>query len=563
VNGPATGSGRRPGTVNDRTGRLGTVYLVGAGPGDPGLLTVRGRRLLRRADVVIYDRLIDPRLLECTPRSAERIDVGKRSGTHTISQEAINRLLIDAASRAAVVVRLKGGDPFIFGRGGEEALALAESGVRFEVVPGVTAGIGAAAYAGIPLTHRSTSSTVTFVTGHEDVCRAESRIAWDEIARAHGTIAIYMGAGQLREIAQRLIAHGRAPDTPAAVIEWGTYAHQRTVTAPLSAIADRAEEAGLEAPAMIVVGEVVALRNRLSWFERRPLFGLRVLLPRSRPQRSRLASGLTRLGGNVHEFPRLRVLPAPAPEPLRHAVAAIGSYGWIAFTDVAAVSHFWHEWSRAGGDARGLAALRFACFGTATAAALERHGIRAEVALATYDPDAAATALLARQTADAAGAVLAGPADTAVADETAPRELGRVLFCHGAGGRSAIAERLTHSCFRVDRVEAYRTAIDLEGVAELRRALDDAEVDVVVFSSSGTVREFVDALGADTGSATVAAMGAETARVALSYGLPVHVVPQQPSIHHLVNGIVEHATSKRTGRGARAAAGGTRVAARP
>jgi uroporphyrin-III C-methyltransferase len=248
---------------------MGTVYLVGAGPGDPELLTVRAARLLRRADVVVHDALINPAVLGLARPTAERIDVGKRCGGRHTPQDAIHRTLIEAAGRARVVVRLKGGDPFVFGRGGEEALALSKEGIRFEVVPGVTAALGAAAYAGIPLTHRGVSRGVTFVTGHECASPGDEGVDWERLARSDDTLVVYMGAKSLGIVAERLIAGGRSPFTPAAVIEWGTYARQRTIEAPLRWIAERVEQAGIGAPALVVVGQVVALRRQLAWFESR------------------------------------------------------------------------------------------------------------------------------------------------------------------------------------------------------------------------------------------------------------------------------------------------------
>lgn len=249
---------------------MGIVYLIGAGPGDPGLLTRRGARLLRRADIVVHDALIDARVLDLAPAWAERIDVGKRAGLTYTPQHEIHRILVDAARRARVVVRLKGGDPFVFGRGAEEAIALRAAGVRFRIVPGVTAAVGVAAYAGISLTHRELASAVTFVTGQEDPDRADGRIDWEHLGRAHGTLVIYMGMRRLRDIAAALIAAGRSPDTPAAVIEWGTLGSQRLVTSPLREIADRTAEAGLGSPGLIIIGDVVGLREQLDWFAPRP-----------------------------------------------------------------------------------------------------------------------------------------------------------------------------------------------------------------------------------------------------------------------------------------------------
>lgn len=494
---------------------MGVVYLVGAGPGDPGLLTRRAARLLRRADVVVYDALIHPRLLDLAPPSAERVDVGKRGGGRGTAQAEIHRILIDAAARAAVVVRLKGGDPFIFGRGGEEALALAEAGIRFEIVPGVTSGIAAAAYAGIPLTHRGTASAVTFTTGHDDGAAAVATVG-TSVGDNANTLVIYMGVRRLAGVVERLIAAGRPPDSPAAIIEWGTYPRQRTITAPLSDLPDRAQAADIQPPALVVVGDVVRLRERLNWFEGRPLFGLRVLVPRTRPQRSRLATKLSMLGAEVIEYPRVESLPARDPGPLRAAIAGIERYGWLLFTSSTAVVRFWDEWRYAGRDARDLAGIRVICCGTATAAAMERRGVHADVRLPTYDA-ASVTAAVSR---------------------TPDFRSRLVLFPSESGAISPIAERLAKAGFPVESVEAVHNVADASDAAVVRDRLIRGEIDAVAFASSGTVHAFVDALGADAGQAIVAAIGPATAQTASSFGLPVHIQPDDSTMDGLVAAIV-------------------------
>jgi uroporphyrinogen III methyltransferase / synthase len=500
---------------------MGTVYLIGAGPGDPELLTVRAARLLRRAGIVIHDALIGPGVLDLVPPGAERIDVGKRcGGTHT-DQSAINRHLVEAAARARVVVRLKGGDPFVFGRGGEEALALREAGIRFEVVPGVTAALGAAAYAGIPLTHRGTSSAVRFVTGHECAGKDEEGVDWQQLARSEETIVVYMGVKGLAGAAERLIRAGRSPLTPTAVIERGTYASQRTVEAPLLHIARRAQEAGIGTPALVVIGQVVALRRQIAWFERRPLHGLRILVPRPHTEPSRLASRLRSLGAEVVELPRVQVLAPERPDLLRDAVRNIAAYGWLVFTSPTAVERFADGIRSEGRDARALAGLRVASFGRATAAALRRIGIRADVAEAGFAPSAAAAAM------SAAGGLKGA----------------RVLFPRNGLALSPLAARLSQLGARVDEVEAYREVIPAAGAQELRDGLQAGRIDVIAFSSSASVRCYVDALGPDVAQARVAAIGAETARTVLSLGLPLHVVPGSVSLSGMIRGIRENIQS--------------------
>ncbi len=337
-----------------------TVYLVGAGPGDPGLLTVRGAELLRRADVVVYDRLASPALLALAPAGAELIAAGKSPGDVDLTQEQTNQVLVDKGATAECVVRLKGGDPFVFGRGGEEAEALAAAGIPFEVVPGITSAIGAAAYAGIPVTHRGLSTHFTVVTGHEDPTKDRTDVDWAALARAGGTLVILMGAGRIGEIARRLIEGGRAPETPVAAVRNGTRPDQTTVRATLATVAD----AGVRAPSAIVVGDVAGLD--LSWFERRPLFGRTVVVTRAREQVSGLRLRLEELGAEVLELPAIEITPIDV------AVPDLTAYEWLVFTSPNGVRAFFHDGlTPAGLDARALAGVRLAAIGPGTAHALD------------------------------------------------------------------------------------------------------------------------------------------------------------------------------------------------
>jgi len=339
--------------------RSGRVTLVGAGPGDPGLITLHGVEALRQADAVVYDYLASPELLAHAPEQAELIYVGKQAGRHTLAQSEINALLVRLAREGKRVVRLKGGDPFVFGRGGEEAEALVAAGVPFDVVPGVTSAIAAPAYAGIPVTHRGVASSLAIVTGHEDPQKATSAIDWGSLAGID-TLVFLMGVANLPAIAAELIAHGRRSDTPAAVIQWGTVGRQRTVTGTLADIATRVEEAGLGSPAVTVVGAVVGLRERLRWFDRRPLLGLRVLVTRTREQAGRLAEGLRALGAEPVECAVIETAPPLDWAPLDRAIGELGAYRWIAFTSANGVEAFFARLALAGRDARALAGARLA-----------------------------------------------------------------------------------------------------------------------------------------------------------------------------------------------------------
>src|SRR3954451_17123497 len=344
-----------------------TVYLVGAGPGDPGLLTRRGEELLRRGEVVVYDRLASPALLGLAPGGAELVDVGKAPGHVAMTQEQINELLVARGKEGLDVVRLKGGDPFVFGRGGEEAEVCRDAGIPFEVVPGITSAIAAAAYAGIPVTHRGLSTSVTIVTGHEDPAKGTTDTDWEALARAGGTIVVLMGAGRVSEIAKALIAGGRDAATPVAAVRWGTRPEQRTVRATLATI----DQLGVEAPSAIVVGAVADLD--LGWFERRPLFGRSIVVTRAREQASELRMRLEQLGAEVIE------LPSIALEPMAFDLPALDQYSWLRFPSANGVEAFFGGGlAPAGLDARALGSARVAAIGPGTTRALERHGIRAD-----------------------------------------------------------------------------------------------------------------------------------------------------------------------------------------
>ncbi|HUF71145.1 MAG TPA: uroporphyrinogen-III C-methyltransferase [Longimicrobiales bacterium] len=484
-----------------RTGRgTGTVYLVGAGPGDPGLLTVRALRLLRRADVVFHDSLVSDGVLRLVVASAECVNVGKRAGGRSTDQAVINRMLIDAARRARTVVRLKGGDPLIFGRGGEEALAVRDAGVRCRIVPGVTAALGVAAYAGIPMTHRGVSSKLTFVTGREGEDASDVRVDWSRHGEAGETLAIYMGVRGLPSLATRLIRAGRDAATPVALVENGTLPRQRTIEAPLGRIGDVAAAAGITGPALIVIGEVVALRQRSDCFEARALHGVSILVARSRPQRSRLARRLAGLGADVLQAPAFDALPAPDAS-LDAALLCADAYDWIAFTDETAVAACWDAARRVGRDARIFGALRFAAFGRATAAALQRRGVRADVVLHSFAPAAISAAF----------------------DEYARSRPPCVLFPRIADQRSEAAAALRNAGAVVHEVIACRTAARDDG-GVVRGRLENGEIDVVVFASSNSVQVFRRHVGPLVARARIAAIGPRTARAAEAAGFTPHVV---------------------------------------
>jgi uroporphyrinogen III methyltransferase/synthase len=481
-----------------------TVYLVGAGPGDPGLLTVRGADLLAKADVVVHDRLAAPSLLDLAPDSAERIDVGKAPGRVAMNQTDIDRLLVERGRTGATVIRLKGGDPFVFGRGGEEAEALIAAGVPFEVVPGVTSAIAAPAYAGIPVTHRGLSTHVTIVTGHEDPAKATSDTDWDALARAGGTLVVLMGAGRVGEVARLLIAGGRAPETPVAAVHWGTHPHQRTIRSTLAKITREA----VEAPSAIIVGAVAALD--LGWFEHRPLFGRRVVVTRAREQASDLKARLAELGAEVIE------LPAIAVQPRDFDLPDLAAYRWVVFTSANGVDAFFTRglYDR-GFDARALAAVKVAAIGPGTAAALGRFGVRADLVPERF------------------------VAEALVASFPPPAGAGeRVLVARAEQARDVLPDGLRRNGYAVDVLAVYRTVTAEPDPTELQR-VRAGEFDAVTFTSSSTVENFCRLVGPISGDPVIVSIGPVTSATATAAGLRVAIEAGSHDIDGLVAAVLD------------------------
>jgi len=492
----------------------GTVYLVGAGPGDPGLLTLRAAELLERADVLVYDALVSPEIME-RAGGAERVYVGKRGGDHTRTQEQINGLLVELAGRHRTVVRLKGGDPFVFGRGGEEALTLRAAGVPFEVVPGITSGIAGPAYAGIPVTQRGMAASVALVTGHEDPTKDDTDLDWAHLARGVGTLVFYMGVGKMADNFRRLIEHGRPADTPAAAVEWGTYPRQRSVVGTLATLPGLVREARIGAPSIVVVGEVASLRDRLAWWDARPLSGRRVVVTRARAQASDFAAELRALGAEVIQFPTIRIEGAPDPAALRAAAASVGSFGWTVFTSVNGVEHFWDALAAEGMDSRALGGVRVCALGPATAGELARRGVRADVVPDEYVAEAAVEAL-------AAATELRGA---------------RILLPRAEVARAVLPDLLRQRGAEVVEVAAYRTVQDGAGADEVRRRIAAGEVDLVTFTASSTVVNFVELVGAEVGAATVASIGPITSATLRERGMRVDVEAAEYTIPGLLEAI--------------------------
>lgn len=507
--------------------RSGKVYLVGAGPGDPKLLTLRGKEVLEQADVVLYDYLANPALLLHAPDRAERIYVGRRGKGKYPAQDEINRVLVDRARQGKVVVRLKGGDPFVFGRGGEEAEVLAAARIEFEVVPGVTAAIAAPAYAGIPVTHRTLASTVTFVTGHEDPDKPTTVLEWPKLAGSHGTLVFLMGMKNLPAIVSNLVSEGRAASTPVAIIRWGTRAAQQTVVGTLSDIVEKADAAKLEPPTVIVVGEVVRLRPQLNWFEHRPLFGKRILMTRAKAQAAEMAALLAAYGAEPVEAPTIEIVAPADWVSVDRAIGEIQSYRWVIFTSVNGVSQFMTRLRTQGLDARCLAGRTICCIGPRTAQELEKFGVRADVMPAEYQ-------------AEGILAALGGPS----------MKESRVLIPRAEVARETLPDELRTRGAVVDVVPVYRTVAPKVNVEALRQQLMNREIHAASFTSSSTVRNFVDLLGGAQAAkdllkpVTIACIGPITAQTVEEYGLTVTILSRENTVPALVDAIAEHYGSR-------------------
>ena len=512
----------------------GKVFLVGAGPGDPGLITVKGLRCLQQADVVVYDRLMDPALLQSAAPSAERVFVGKERGRQALTQDEINQLLVERATAGNTVVRLKGGDPFVFGRGGEEAQILARNAVAFEVVPGITSAIAAAAYAGIPVTQRRVATCFTVVSGSEDPSKPESSIPWDVLARTGGTLIVLMGWASLKSILKTLQREGLAPDTPVALVQWGTWKKQQTVTGSLTDVVGRAQAAGLTPPVIAVIGPVVDLRKELRWFDRQPLFGKRTLITRSRTQASRLRTLLEEQGAEPLELPSIAIAPPEDYAELDEALARYidparyserggqngGQNGyWLIFASVNAVEAVFARLEAAGKDGRAWAGATIGAIGPATAAALAQRGIRADFIPATSVSEAV------------------------VAELSDRNWTGVPVLLPGADiGRDALAQGLADRGAQVERITAYRTVTPPDSANQARKLLESG-VDVITFTSSSTVRNLLDILGGDQRlleSALIACIGPVTAGAARELGLRVDLVAAEHTVEGLVDTLVNH-----------------------
>ncbi|HYL72582.1 MAG TPA: uroporphyrinogen-III C-methyltransferase [Bryobacteraceae bacterium] len=487
-----------------------TVYLGGAGPGDPALITWKGRQLLARADSVLYDHLANERLLSLTPKHCEHIYVGKKKAVHAFQQEEVCAMMIDRARRGLTVVRLKGGDPFIFGRGGEEVEALAEAGIPFEVVPGVTSPLGIAAYSGVPLTHRDHTKLVTFVTGHD-----LHAVDWSKVGQTE-TLVIFMGIFFIRDIAREIMTHGRSGDTPAIAVRWGTRPNQQTVTGTLATIADKIEQADLKPPATVIIGEVVGLHDKLNWYEKLPLFGKKIVVTRAPDQAAEFSDRLRALGADVIELPVIDIQPPEDPTRLDQAIATLATYDWLIFTSVNGVRFFLDRLDHSPHDLRQLKA-RICAIGPATRQAIETLHLKVDLMPEQY----------------VAESLIAAFANTDLQGK-------RILLPRAAVARDLIPTELAKRGAQVDVVEAYRNVIPADASARAHEIFSAPhKPDWITFTSSSTVKNCIAIAGREAlEGIRIASIGPVTSTTARDQGLKIDAEAKQFTIDGLIEAIV-------------------------
>jgi len=506
--------------------QTGKVYLVGAGPGDPGLLTLKAKKCLEHADIVIYDHLANEKLLEYVKPQAECIYVGKKAGQHTLRQEDINRLLVESAQKYDYVVRLKGGDPFLFGRGGEEALELIKNNILFEVVPGISAGLAATAYAGIPVTHRELASSVAFITGHEaQKAQGSAGVNWERIAGSCDTLVFFMGVKNLPNITRELLSSGLSEDTPVAMIREGTHNYQQTISGTLSNIVQLSEEHNIIPPVIIVVGNVVKLRERLVWFEKRPLFGKTVVVTRNKTSEAKFTGLLEQQGANVFHFPTINIVELTPNAKLDQALNDLNAYDWLVFTSGNAVEIFFERLFQQGDDIRSLHTMKIAAIGKPSAEKLRKYYLKAD-----FIPDKFTS-------------------ENLVVEMTAKFSLSkkRILFPGSSLSNPQIAENLKKAGAQVNMIPVYETKIahvDEELLNELKTFIEQKKIDWITFTSSSTVDNFIEIVGRDfivehQANIPISSIGPVTTETLEKYGFEPGITAKEHTFGGLVNAIIK------------------------
>ncbi len=506
----------------------GKVYLVGAGPGDPGLLTLKGKEIIETSDVIIYDRLASPRLMAFARKDAERIYVGKRTGAHAVSQEEINRIIVEKACEGKLVCRLKGGDPFIFGRGAEEAQALVSAGIPFEIVPGVTSAIAVPAYAGIPLTHRSHTASVAFITGHRKFDAEEADVDWEGLAKGVGTLVFLMGMKNLPNIVKELIKYGRPANTPAAVINWGTTPFHKSVVGTLEDIAQKVNDAGIKPPSIIVVGTVVGLKDEIDWFETRPLLGKRALITRTRSQASSLANLLEKKGAYPIELPTIATVAPEDQSGLDGALSRLSSFDWVVFSSENAVRFFFDRLLALGFDLRALSNIKIAAMGAATAENIASFNLKTDLIPENFKAEDLVDAFR----------------------KLGLKEGAKVFIPRAEKARDVLPEGLRGLGAKVETAAAYRTIAPTPEPGVLEE-LRDGGADIITFTSSSTVKNFFAVIPKElkeqlVKKAAIACIGPITAKIASDLGLKVDIEPDKSTMAGLVEAIEAYFAKSRT-----------------
>jgi uroporphyrinogen III methyltransferase/synthase len=525
--------------------KKGKVYLIGAGPGDVGLLTIKGMKCLQKAEVVMYDFHLNAQILNYINHDAEFIYAGKRGGHHAMTQEEINQAIVDKAKEGKIVCRLKGGDPFVFGRGGEEAEVLVNEGIEFEVIPGVSSSIAAPAYAGIPLTHRKYSSSFAVITGNEDITKPESSIDWSKFSNGFDTLVFLMGVKNISAITSKLIEHGKSPDTPTAVVRWGTRPDQKTVVSTLKDIAEIIKKEKIQPPAVMVIGDVVKLRDTLKWYETKPLFGHRVLITR---EYTKDYEPLEDLGAEIFGFPTIEISPPESYKELDESIDKVETYNWIIFTSVNGFQYFMQRLLYINKDVRDLKGIKICAIGTKTADSIKNYGIKVDLIPEEFNAEGLISAIVQKcGSAEVQKSKRAEEKTSELPNFRASVLKGlKILLPRAEIAREVFPEKVRELGGEIDTPTAYRAIKPEKHGKRLKRFLKEGRISVATFTSAATFNNFVDIMGEDAidtlRDITIAVIGPVTANAIEKAGLKVSIMPKEATIKAMVDEIIKWAT---------------------